>query len=243
MRTLFIIEEIPSSGIAIIDGDEGHHAATVLRIEVGEEILISDGRGNWAEAVVVERSKKSISCEITKSGAIGPVAIKLTCIQALPKSDRVKETLELLTEAGVDQIIPWSASKSIAKWSDKASGLQKWQTQVRESSKQARRFRIPEVIDLRSTNELKERCRDFDLILVFHESANISFTNLISGLEVSAYKNIAVVIGPEGGISESEIEIFESVGGKLVKLGVPVFRSAHAGVAALAAIQTAFKMW
>jgi 16S rRNA (uracil1498-N3)-methyltransferase len=60
---------------------------------------------------------------------------------------------------------------------------------------------------------------------------------------VSAYKNIAVVIGPEGGISESEIEIFESVGGKLVKLGAPVFRSAHAGVAALAAIQTAFKMW
>jgi 16S rRNA (uracil1498-N3)-methyltransferase len=234
VRTLFIIEEIPSSGIAIIDGDEGHHAATVLRIEVGEEILISDGRGNWAEAVVIERSKKSISCEIT---------IKLTCIQALPKSDRVKETLELLTEAGVDQIIPWSASKSIAKWSDKASGLQKWQTQVREASKQARRFRIPEVIDLKSTNELKERCRDFDLILVFHESANISFTALISRLEVSAYKNIAVVIGPEGGISESEIEIFESVGGKLVKLGAPVFRSAHAGVAALAAIQTAFKMW
>ena len=86
-------------------------------------------------------------------------------------------------------------------------------------------------------------CRDFDLILVFHESANISFTALISRLEVSAYKNIAVVIGPEGGISESEIEIFESVGGKLVKLGAPVFRSAHAGVAALAAIQTAFKMW
>lgn len=64
MRTLFIIKEIPNSGIAIIDGDEGHHAATVLRIEVGEEILISDGRGNWAEAVVLERIKNQFHARL-----------------------------------------------------------------------------------------------------------------------------------------------------------------------------------
>ncbi len=242
MRTLFIIAELPENGIAIIDGDEGHHAATVLRIEVGEEILISDGRGNWAEAVVKERSKKSISCEITKSGKIEPSKIKLSCIQALPKNDRVKETLELLTEGGIDQIIPWAAQKSIAKWSDKSDGLNKWKLHVRESSKQARRFRIPEVTNLVTTNELKAKFAEFDLILVFHESASKTFTNLISDLGYS-FKNIAFVIGPEGGLTESEILDMQDMGGVLVKMGVPVFRSAHAGVAALAAIQTAFKIW
>ncbi len=238
-----MIDQVPETGIALIDGDEGHHAATVLRIEVGEEILISDGRGNWGEAKVVERSKKSISCEITKTGALKESEIRLTCIQALPKSDRVKETLELLTEGGVDEILPWAANQSIAKWNDKLDGQRKWQSQVRESSKQARRFRIPEVTKIATSNEMKERCTQFDLILIFHESAKATITKVLADISDGEYKKIAIVIGPEGGISASEIEIFESMGGKLVKMGVPVFRSAHAGVAALAAIQTAFKMW
>lgn len=242
MLPLFIIDEIPNSGITVIDGDEGHHAATVLRIEVGEEILISDGRGNWAQAKVVERGKSEISCEITKFGSTKPAEFKLTCIQALPKSDRVKETLELLTEGGVDRIIPWAAHKSIAKWNDKTEGLNKWKLHVRESSKQARRFIVPEVTELSTSNELKSRCAEFDLILVFHESANKSFSSQISE-SGTKFKNIAFVIGPEGGISDDEVKLLQEMGGKLIKLGVPVFRSSHAGVAALAAIQTAFKMW
>jgi len=146
--------------------------------------------------------------------------------------------LELVTVAGVDRIIPWQAERSISKW--QSNTYDKWTSSIKEAGKQSRRVNLPKLEKLMSAKEITEQISVSDCILVFHESANEKFSDLDISQSASS---IYLVIGPEGGITDTELEIFKSKGGKLVRLGEPVLRSAHAGFAALASIQTKLGRW
>jgi 16S rRNA (uracil1498-N3)-methyltransferase len=164
----------------------------------------------------------------------------LTVVQALTKGDRARETIELLTEGGAEIIIPWQAANSIGQWKEEKDALSKWKAWAREATKQSRRSWIPQVLDLHSTAELKRRIQDGEFSLVFHESSEISLTEIFNS---AAPKEVILVIGPEGGITEDEVAGLVTSGAKVVSIGRAVFRSAHAGVAALAAVQTGFGIW
>jgi 16S rRNA (uracil1498-N3)-methyltransferase len=146
--------------------------------------------------------------------------------------------LELVTVAGVDRIIPWQAERSISKW--QSNSYDKWTSSIKEAGKQSRRVNLPKLEKLMSAKEITDQISASDCILVFHESANEKFSDLDISQSASS---IYLVIGPEGGITDTELEIFKSKGGKLVRLGEPVLRSAHAGFAALASIQTKLGRW
>ena len=126
MLTLFIVEKLPDSPLIEVDGDEAHHAIKVLRIKSGEEILISDGNGNWVRASVENIDKKSFTAKVLERGSREPRTPKLVVVQGIPKSDRIKEAIEILVESGVDLIIPWQADRSISKW--QKDSLAKWQS-------------------------------------------------------------------------------------------------------------------
>ena len=240
MLNLFFIDSIPDTSNFIIEGDEAHHAINVLRIKTGEEILISDGVGNWVRASVESIAKKKFEAKILERGKEIARKPKLTILQALPKSDRTKEAIELLVQAGVDEIIPWSAERSIAK--AKSDTSDKWQVGAIAAAKQARRFHIPNlapVSDLASF--LSSRVGNFAL-LVLHESATTKLSAVVSS-KMNELDEIIIVIGPEGGICGSELALFEEGGGLVVKMGEPVFRSAHAGAAALSAISALLGRW
>jgi 16S rRNA (uracil1498-N3)-methyltransferase len=156
----------------------------------------------------------------------------------LTKSDRNKEMLELVTVAGVDRIIPWQAERSISKW--QSNSYDKWTSSIKEAGKQSRRVNLPQLEKLMRAKDITDQISASDCILVFHESANEKFSDLDISQSTSS---IYLVIGPEGGITDTELEIFKSKGGNLVRLGEPVLRSAHAGFAALASIQTKLGRW
>ena len=144
MLTLFLVDKLENSNLIEVSGDEAHHAIKVLRINIGEEILISDGAGNWVRASVENIEKKSFAAKVLERGFQQEKSPRLIVVQGLPKSDRVKDAIEILVESGVDLIIPWQADRSISKW--QKDSLDKWKNAAVAATKQSRRFRKPEII-------------------------------------------------------------------------------------------------
>lgn len=229
MLSLFFVDDIDNP---LLNGENAHHVERVLRMNVGEELLISDGRGKWARCKIDSISKREVALSVIESGFEEPVSMRVSVLQAIPKSDRARETVELLTAAGVTEILPWQASRSIGKESEK------WQSAAIEASKQSRRFHIPNVRSKVAGLEAKEILKDFDQILICHESAKIKLSE-----SVAPALNTLIVIGPEGGLTEEEVELFKMAGGKTVKMGRPILRSAHAGIAAVSAVSALMRLW
>lgn len=239
MLPLFIVENIPDRGDVVIEGDEAHHLG-VTRIKVGERISVTNGMGRRAEVEVLDINKRNVGCRIIDVNDEPRPRTILTVVQALTKGDRARETIELLTEGGAEIIIPWQATNSIGEWKSEKDALSKWKSWTREATKQSRRSWIPQILDLHTTAQIRNRIQDSDLTFVFHESSS---SQLSENLDLAPPKDVTLIIGPEGGITEDEYAGFLSAGARGVKLGRPVFRSAHAGVAALAAVQTGLKIW
>ena len=236
MFTLFFVEDLPTTIGAHYEfaNEDANHAIRVLRMQVGAEFMLSDGNGAWSQVRAINVSKKSMQVEVIDSGFQEALPTTITVVQALPKGDRSKEAIELLTEAGVDRIVPWAATRSIGK------GTEKFAVTAREASKQSRRFRIPEVTPLATTAQICEAIKLSDLALAFHESATHKLSDQISSHNV---QHLLIIIGPEGGITDEELDAFTASGAKIALMGRPIFRSAHAGIAGLAAVQTLLKSW
>jgi 16S rRNA (uracil1498-N3)-methyltransferase len=202
----------------------------------GDLFNLSDGKGSWSHVEAIEVHKKHMTVQVIKSGHQEALDTHFTVIQAIPKGDRIKETIELCTEGGADRIVMWKASRSIGKSDDK---IEKLHITAREASKQSRRFRIPEVIGVAATNAVVDQIAQADLAIVFHESATMKISQVVA----PGCKKVAIIIGPEGGLTDDEIDTFAAAGAKVALMGRPILRSAHAGLAALSAVNTALSVW
>jgi 16S rRNA (uracil1498-N3)-methyltransferase len=239
MLTLFFVPDLPTQVGASysFNSEDANHAIKVLRIEVGEIFRVSDGVGGWANVQVTEVTKRSLETTVLEVGRQEPLEIKFTVVQALPKSDRAKEAVELLTEAGADVIVPWLANRSISR----TEVISKFATTAREASKQSRRLFIPQLHETVKERGVVELIKGADLALVFHESALVKLSEIITP-QIKA-KNVVVVIGPEGDITEEELAVFAAAGAHVAGLGRPILRSAHAGLAALSAVNSLLKVF
>ena len=239
MLTLFFVPDLPTQiGASYsFNSEDANHAIKVLRIEVGEIFRVSDGVGGWANVQVTEVTKRSLETTVLEVGRQEPLEVKFTVVQALPKSDRAKEAVELLTEAGADVIVPWLANRSISR----TEVISKFATTAREASKQSRRLFIPQLHETVKEKGVIELIRGADLALVFHESAQVKLSEIIT--PQTRAKNVVVVIGPEGGITEEELAVFAAAGAHVAGLGRPILRSAHAGLAALSAVNSLLKVF
>jgi len=236
MFTLFFVDDLPTTvgGSYEFANDDANHAIRVLRMQEGAEFMLSDGKGAWSQVVATEVKKKSMQVRVMDSGFQDPLATTITVVQAIPKGDRAKEAIELLTEAGVDRIVPWLSTRSIGK------GSEKFAVTAREASKQSRRFRIPEVTDMATTAQICEAIKISDLAIAFHESATTKLSDQVSSHNV---EHLLIIIGPEGGLTDEEIAAFTQAGAKVALMGRPILRSAHAGIAAVSAVSALLKVW
>ena len=236
MLTLFFVDNLPTKVGQSYDfnNEDANHAIRVLRMAAGDVFMLADGTGAWSQVKAFAIKKKSIEVEVIATGFQEALATTITVVQALPKSDRAKEAIELLTEAGVDRIVPWAAARSIGKVSEKFS------VTAREASKQSRRLRIPEITDIATTEQICEAIKLSDLAIAFHESTDVKLSDCISSHNVA---HLLIIIGPEGGITPTELEAFKEAGAKVALMGRPILRSAHAGIAAVAAVSALLKVW
>ncbi|CAN2235071.1 16S rRNA (uracil(1498)-N(3))-methyltransferase [Candidatus Planktophila dulcis] len=238
MRTLFFVDDLPTTvgSTYEFNNDDALHAIRVLRTKSGDDFNLSDGKGNWSHVRAKEVHKKHMTVEVLETGHQDVLETHFTIIQAIPKGDRIKEAIELCTEGGADRIVMWKAARSIGKSDDK---IEKLQTTAREASKQSRRFRIPEVMGVAATNAVVDQIAQADLAIVFHESATMKISEVVA----PGCTKVAIIIGPEGGLTDDEIDTFAAAGAKVALMGRPVLRSAHAGLAALSAVNTALSVW
>jgi 16S rRNA (uracil1498-N3)-methyltransferase len=225
----------------VLDGSEGHHAATVRRLATGEQLGLTDGEGTLARCRVTSVDKRSLVAEVLEVATTPPESPRVVVVQAVPKGDRGELAVEMLTEVGVDVVVPWAASRSIARWkgdrADKA--LAKWRTAAREAAKQARRSWFPTVADLATTEDVVRLLSKASVRVVLHETAS----GPLADVPVPGRGEIVVVVGPEGGITDEELEAFSAVGAEPLRMGSSVLRSSTAGVAAVAALLARTPRW
>jgi 16S rRNA (uracil1498-N3)-methyltransferase len=238
---VFLVDVLPEGTTATLGGPEGRHAATVRRLASGERLLLTDGVGGLATCEITGVHKESLDLAVLNVTRIPAPTPKITVVQALPKGDRGELAVEMLTEAGVDEIVPWQASRCVTRWKDARGekALARWRSTAREAAKQSRRSWLPCVTEAATTSKVSALLDEVELALVLHEEASLP----LSGVDFHERGSVVLVVGPEGGVAPAEIEAFEHAGAVPVRLGSSVLRTSTAGVAALAVVSARTGRW
>jgi 16S rRNA (uracil1498-N3)-methyltransferase len=224
-----------------VTGDEAHHAVAVRRLRVGERLVLTDGAGTVAEGVVESTGKRVFTVRVEEVRREPRPAPEVVVVQAIPKGDRGELAVEVLTEVGVARVVPWGAARSVAVWKGERAvkSLARWRSTAREAGKQARRSWSVEVAEPARTADVVSLVAAADLAVVLHEAASTP----LASVEVPATGRVVVVVGPEGGLTDEEVDALVGAGAVSVRLGAEVLRTSTAGVAAVAALLSRTSRW
>lgn len=246
MAGLFYVEALPEVGApAVVGGDAGFHAATVRRIRPGEQLTLGDGAGGVAECRVEEADRAGLRVRVLERRVVAAPAPPVTVVQALPKSERSELAVELATEAGADAFVAWQADRCVARWDGSRAdkGLRRWRAVARAAAGQSRRAHVPPVDGVLGTAELvawvREQVAGGTAVLVLHDAA-------CAGLPAAAVTSapaVALVVGPEGGITEAELSALTDAGALTTRLGPNVLRTSTAAAVALGALGVLTPRW
>ena len=231
--------QVPGVGQTLtITGSEAHHMA-VMRLNAGERIDLVDGEGTRARAVVRHCERRCAEVDILDVTTDEVASPRLIMVQALAKGGRDQHAIEMATEIGVDTIVAWQSQRSIVRWEHASVDrhLGKWRDTVVAATKQSRRARLPQLGFAANVRQVIERVReaggDDVIVLVLHESATTPVTEVVT--QAKPASAIAVVVGPEGGITDAELGEFSGSGAHVVVIGDTVMRASTAGVVGLSA--------
>lgn len=244
MSHLYLDESLDLAGVAPGDaveltGDEARHAVTVSRVRTGERIAIGDGRGTVVHGVVTSTDARELVLAADEILVEEAPATRIMLVQALAKGDRDELAVQAATELGVDAVVPWAATRSVSRWEGPKAekGRQRWAAIVREAVKQSIRSRVPEVLPVATTAELAGRLGDARILLLDPTAAKALTELRPDG------RDLALVVGPEGGIAPAELERLVAAGAETVRLGASVLRTSTAGPAAIAVLNVALGRW
>lgn len=229
------------SDVVVLDGAEGRHAARVRRIRPGERVLLSDGAGALATCDVTDAERDTLTCAVVERRTVPPPEPRLVVVQALAKGDRAEQAVETMTEAGVDEVVPWQAERCVVRWRDDRAerSVQRWRATAAEAAKQSRRAWTPVVPEVMSTSAVLERLAAASLAAVLDADRG----EPVSAVDVPATGDVVLVVGPEGGVSPAETDAFSGAGVRFLRLGPTVLRSATAGTVAAAALLSRTGRW
>ena len=226
--------------VLMLTGPEARHAVTVKRLRAQERVDLVDGAGLRLVCEVtgagVGGAKDRLAVRVLERVEEPEPSLRLTLVQALAKGGRDEQAVETATEVGVGLVLPWQSERCVSVW---------------QGAKQARRARVPEVEEVRDTRRLADwvaqTVRGGGVVLVLHEEASTPISTAMESVRLpgpgEAPLALAVVVGPEGGISPEETAALEVAGAMTVRLGPHVMRTASAGPVALAVLAHASGLW
>lgn len=249
MHRFFIAKENLDTGngkAKITDKNDVKHASQALRVEIGEKIELCDNEGVEHICEVVSIEPDFIECNVQQSAMnTRESGIDISLFQGFPKADKLEMIIQKTTELGVVSVTPVQMKRSVAKWKDDKSSskkLERWNKIAFEAAKQSKRGRIPSVDKPLTVKQLKEVISDFDLVVLPYENESAQgIGEVVKGAQTSGedIKRVGIIIGPEGGFAEEEVELLSKAGAKSVKLGPRILRTETAGLVTVALIQFA----
>lgn len=231
----------PVGGTLVLAGDEAHHAVSVRRVRPGERVSVADGGGVWLEGECEQVERGRVAVRVDARREVELPSPRLVLVQALAKGDRDELAVQAAVELGAAGIVPWQAARSVSRWQGQKAqkGRARWQAIVRESTKQAHRAWLPEVEPIVTTAELTERVAHTRTVVLDPDAGD----RLTAFRPAAEEAEIALVVGPEGGIEPAELDALRGAGASAMRLGDTVLRTSTAGPAGIALLNAGLGRW
>lgn len=236
MYNFFVENTAKKDGRYFIAGADYNHIKNVLRMNMGEQFLVScEGVSDLCELESIEID--TVVAKIIKPNYQSTnLPINIHLFQGLPKSDKLELIIQKAVELGVATVTPVSMKRSIVKIDDKKkkSKRERWQAIAEAAAKQSKRTAVPEVCDVLSYKEFIARAKELDLLLVPYECADGMSATKTALSEIKSGMNVGIIIGPEGGFEQKEIEDALNIGGRVISLGSRILRTETAAITTIA---------
>lgn len=249
MRRFFVdASDVQGDSIFITVKSDVNHIINVLRMNVGDRMLISDKTEYEYTCEIRALGKNEIEVDIIEKSVFkGEPEIHITLFQGVPKSSKMDTIIQKSIELGANSIIPFVSSRSAAtKVSEiSTSKIERWRRISSETVKQCRRGIIPEIANPISVKSIAQEVADYDLVVVLYElEESVSLKEALVDFKnrSSEHPKIALVVGPEGGIDSLDVEEIVSAGAKSVTVGKRILRTETAGPAAIAMLLYEFEL-
>lgn len=239
MHHFFVEPSAVGDDEIVITGSDVNHIKNVLRMEVDEKLLISDGQGGDYCCIISAMSDTEIIARIEGENAERTeLSTQFYLFQGLPKSDKMELIVQKAVELGVYEIIPFKAKRCVVKLDDKKadSKIKRWQSISESAAKQSKRGIIPNVHDVMTFKEAVEYAKTFDISIIPYENfKDMSSTRQIID-KIGSNQKVGIFIGPEGGFDSEEVDYAFDNGIHPISLGKRILRTETAGLAILSVL-------
>ena len=239
MRRFFVQPELLRQNCGTISGELFRHISTVLRLKPGAALLLADGCGHEAVALIKAIGKAGMAVELQPLYAIAADkgALPVTLCQGLPKGEKMDLILQKATELGVSRIVPFNAGRSVARLASERleKRLFRWERIAQEAARQSGRNSVPSVGFYGNLPELLRGEAGCLKLLLWEGEKEQGLRATIERIEKPT--SVSIIIGPEGGLSSEEAVQAEKAGYIPVTLGSRILRTETAGLAVVAILQ------
>lgn len=231
-------EKIGQTSITIT-GKDVNHIKNVLRMKIGETILISDGSDREYICSICQMNEEEVVADIKDiNGHTRELPVKVTLFQALPKGDKMETVIQKMIELGAYEIVPMSTKRCVVKLDEKKAvgKTKRWNAIAESAAKQSKRGIIPQVSVPVTYKQALEKAKEMDMLLIpYEEAENMERTRqVISGIQQGMH--VGIFIGSEGGFAKEEVELAKEYGAKEITLGKRILRTETAGMAIMAVL-------
>ncbi|MBP3415212.1 MAG: 16S rRNA (uracil(1498)-N(3))-methyltransferase [Clostridia bacterium] len=221
--------------IIYINGDDAHHITKSLRMRIGEQITVCNGEGIECLCSISDLSSDCVALDvIERRPSESEPPCRVTLYQGCPKGDKLEFIVEKAVELGVSEIVPVVTARSVSR-PDGASAAKKaerLQRRALEAAKQCGRGIIPKVGDFITFEQMLNRLQSHETSIFFYELGGKPLSHILS----NGAKDVALIIGPEGGFEPEEAQAAVENGAKIATMGKRILRTETAAVASAAAV-------
>ena len=239
MVRFFTDSDTVNMEIPLLTGDNAQHAK-VLRLKVGEEVLLCDGEGAECVCAIREIANGEYSLDVlSRRASETEASVRATIYMAFPKADKLEHVIQKATELGAYEIVAFPSARCVSRPDDKSlkKKLERWQKIAASAAEQSGRGRIPKVRTLSSFSAALTEAAKADKPLMFYE--NEQAVTLRMALEEGSWSTVSLLTGPEGGLDVSEVEQARAAGLQVCTLGKRILRCETAPLCALSAVMYA----
>ena len=239
MTRFFVSADTLKQEIVQLTGENAAHAK-VLRLKIGEQVLLCDGQGNECVCAVRDADANSFTLSVLEHRtSFSEANVKVSIYMAFPKADKLEHVIQKATELGAFEIVTFPSARCVSKPDEKSlrKKLERWQKIAASAAEQSGRGIVPEVIVLPTYSAALKRATEADLPILFYENEHA--TTLRMALESKDFHSVSLLSGPEGGLEEREVETARELGINICTLGRRILRCETAPLCGLSAVMYA----